>query len=207
MEEKILLKDLECLCTDAKKEDRWLNDEVLRVFGNLLNKEHSQIAFSFPPIISVSGRSLNWKKVSFRVFLCYFFYKKIFQADLSKTKKFLFPRHEMNHWFLVLVDLEAKHIFVLDSFFSSLPREDHIRYNIFKKPRKLVNLIYCLSSDISHFIEKELNYDISCFPVQQLKVRQQENIYDCGLYVLKFMECISRYSFLIIFESNYFKKG
>lgn len=81
------------------------------------------------------------------------------------------------HWFLFIVDLKNKRYVFLDSYFDE---DDPFQCFVRDKLIRVFKVLWLLYS--------ESNMDLSSFKILYPAVPKQENMHDCGIFTLKYME-------------------
>lgn len=176
----------------------WLNDEVINLYLELL-KERG---------IRESKRSLKCH------FFNTFFYKKLacgkngydyksvkrwttlrkLGYELIECDKIFVPVHQNVHWCLAIINMKAKTLQYLDSLGGNDPRVPRMlaRYIVDEVKDKSNKEI-----DISLWTEEVVDYN----PLQQ-------NGYDCGVFMLKYIDFLSRGDSLSFGQEHmeYFRK-
>ncbi|ORY20376.1 cysteine proteinase [Rhizoclosmatium globosum] len=161
------------------KPRQWLNDEVLDEYGRLIMERSLKHG---------SDTGFHYSKI--HIHSCFFFttlskqgYKNV--ARWSKSFNtfdldlLLFPIHTTNHWSLGVVDFKKKSIEYYDSFGRENPA-------FFKLTREYLR---------SEWLSKKCK---GAFPDRIWKAQcrrdipRQSNSWDCGLFVCRYMECLSR---------------
>ncbi|XP_077252849.1 uncharacterized protein LOC143892252 isoform X2 [Tasmannia lanceolata] len=95
----------------------------------------------------------------------------------SELRRILLPVCESQHWILLMLDVEEKSFKIYNSV--NLCFKDRLKLTI----ERLT----------SYFGERNMSID-NWKVVNMRKLPRQDNSVDCGVYVMKFMECLSRYS-------------
>ncbi|KAM0850588.1 hypothetical protein ACQ4PT_052979 [Festuca glaucescens] len=176
----------------------WLNDEVINLFLELL-KERG---------IREPKRSLKCH------FFNTFFYKKLacgkngydyksvkrwttcrkLGYELIECDKIFVPVHQNVHWCLAIINMKAKTLQYLDSLGGNDPRVPSMlaRYIVEEVKDKSNKEV-----DINSWTEEV----VDCIPLQQ-------NGYDCGMFMLKYMDFLSRGASLSFGQEHmeYFRK-
>ena len=161
---------------DTLQKSQWLNDEVIN--------------FYFKMIMARSKENDNWPNVhAFNTFFCKSFstYEKV-RHWTRKFDLFFFdlifvpihydhPRNE--HWALAVINLMKKPGVY---YYDSLGREN---------PKFLKDLLNYL--ELEHMDKKKKTFDTSDFKLENVKdIPNQSNGCDCGMFVLKYAEYLSR---------------
>lgn len=153
---------------------KWLNDEVINFYMNLL-VERSQKeglprvyafnTFFFPKLISSSYDGVKrWTRAV-----------DLFSFDIA-----LVPLHFGNtHWCLAAIDFRTRHIAFYNSLGPSLEDQSCLKV--------LLDYLDCESRQRrNHALDRD------SWSLKVLKVPQQENGNDCGVFVCQYAECVSR---------------
>ncbi|XP_058068525.1 ubiquitin-like-specific protease ESD4 [Magnolia sinica] len=97
--------------------------------------------------------------------------------DLKSKEKIMIPLNEMSHWYLLVIDLKRK----IFSIYSSLKGHQTSTYINTMVSRLKIHLLKNCEIECDGFT---VSIDQEC--------PQQPNSVDCGVYLMKFMECLSR---------------
>ncbi|XP_058100342.1 ubiquitin-like-specific protease 1A [Magnolia sinica] len=97
--------------------------------------------------------------------------------DLKSKEKIMIPLNEMSHWYLLVIDLKRK----IFSIYNSL------------KGHQTSTYINTMVSRLKIHLLKNCEIECDGFTVSiGQECPQQPNSVDCGVYLMKFMECLSR---------------
>ena len=167
---KIRIRDLKTL-----EPEKWLNEEIINFYLNMIvERSHNQqlptvYAFGTQFYIKLAegghGYVKRWTK----------------KVDLFEKRLILVPIHLEDHWVLVSIDTEQK----TENYHNSMGDE--------KKHGKL-----CLARIVDYIKEEHSNKKGVAIDTSIWKktisedIPQQDNAYDCGLFILKYAECVSR---------------
>ena len=165
---KITRTDIETLT-----ERRWLNDQVIN--------------FYFEMIVERSWKNDNLPKV---YAFSSFFYPKLIKCNYSKVERWtrkvdlfshdliFIPVHLCVHWCLAVVDFRKCGIY----YYNSKRLANY----------ECLNAIEQFLKD-EHLAKKNVPLDLSNFEKLNVKdIPKQTNSYDCGMFICKFAEYISR---------------
>ncbi|XP_071821469.1 uncharacterized protein [Apostichopus japonicus] len=100
---------------DSLNHGKWLNDQVIHAYLNLLMSEHPGKVYMFSSFLS-----LKWQSGAYNDWL----YKKV---DLTKFRWLFVPIFHSHHWFLLAADTISNTVYVLNSL--DKPKEDEIFYH------------------------------------------------------------------------------
>ncbi|KAE9385036.1 cysteine proteinase [Gymnopus androsaceus JB14] len=160
------------------KEGEWINDELINFYMEMLNarsKEHGSSlpnvhcfqSFLYPKLKNEGyrkGNLMGWSK----------------KFDLFAKNLVLIPiNHNNTHWTAVAINFDAQTIISYDSLHTSRPQ-------VFKIIRRYLNE--------DHKDKKnggEFNWD-GWQDITSTDIPRQMNCYDCGIFVCKSLESLSR---------------
>ncbi|NXL34111.1 SENP2 protease, partial [Glaucidium brasilianum] len=168
----------------------WLNDEVINFYMNLLverNKKegypavHVFSTFFYPKLISGGYKTVRrWTR----------------DVDLFKKDLILVPIHLSHHWTLVVIDIRKKTI----KYFDSLGH---------KKDEICESLFYYLQEESQQKRNVQLNFsEWTLHSMEAHEIPQQDNGSDCGVFMCKYADYISRDKPIIFTQDNmpYFRR-
>ena len=175
---KITRTDIETLT-----ERRWLNDQVIN--------------FYFEMIVERSWKNDNLPKV---YAFSSFFYPKLIKCNYSKVERWtrkvdlfshdliFIPVHLCVHWCLAVVDFRKCGIY----YYNSKRLANY----------ECLNAIEQFLKD-EHLAKKNVPLDLSNFEKLNVKdIPEQTNNYDCGMFICKFAEYISRNAVITFKEDD-----
>ena len=161
------------------------------------------IAFYLQAIVRRSAKNKHWPKCCALNSFVYrnlkeFGYKSIRRwtknLDIFTYHKIFIPVHLPEHWCLVIIDLQTQTISMYDSLGKD--RDDILK--LFPK---------YLESE--HLDKKKSPFDASAFQLVNVKdIPLQQNGWDCGMFLMKYAEYLSRNAKLTFTQKDmpYFRK-
>ena len=145
---------------DTLKGKNWLDDEVINNYLALLVKKNSKFGYANSFFYTALSQHNGFADVAQ--------YKIAKDIKNSKFDDLLIPIHLTNHWILIHVHLvgKEKKIKVYDSFNVEHP---------------------IVANKILEFLKY---LGLKAFKISFAKCPQQNNGYDCGVFILAFAECL-----------------
>ncbi|XP_062219445.1 uncharacterized protein LOC133919165 isoform X2 [Phragmites australis] len=98
---------------------------------------------------------------------------------LHKADMLIFPICHGDHWFLFVVDLKFNWFLFLDSLYS---KDDD--YQIFVRRKLIISFKHVWNK----FVQTPVPVHLDTFRIGYPTVPKQNNTFDCGVFVMKFME-------------------
>ncbi|XP_062190687.1 uncharacterized protein LOC133893628 isoform X2 [Phragmites australis] len=98
---------------------------------------------------------------------------------LHKADMLIFPICHGDHWFLFVVDLKFNWFLFLDSLYS---KDDD--YQVFVRRKLIISFKHVWNK----FVQTPVPVHLDNFRIGYPSVPKQNNIFDCGVFVMKFME-------------------
>lgn len=114
---------------------------------------------------------------------------KRLRKEMSGCDKLAFPCHQNNHWTLAVVDMHTKRFYHFDSYMQG--SEERGNY-FFREVQKYLNPVLGESFALTKEECKKVGGVWTCGGV---RVPQQQNAHDCGVFVLSMAEAIQRLEF------------
>ncbi|XP_058100050.1 putative ubiquitin-like-specific protease 1B isoform X2 [Magnolia sinica] len=97
--------------------------------------------------------------------------------DLGSRDKIFIPMNEVSHWYLLTIDLKKKIFLVYNSI----------------KGHHTSSYINTMVTSVKKYFSIHGIPDCDTFQlIMDNECPQQKNSYDCGLFVIKFMDCLSQ---------------
>jgi len=169
---------------------RWLGDEVINFFMELLDRGETQRAGSAAPNIKFVSTALatKWRAVVNTAHAAEV--HRYSRANGRRKHPWLNSRFifvPMNvadgtHWIAAIIDCSANVIYVCDSMVSS----DAVEYRHVHDVRELVKFIKCDAEYHDHPKRRRLCEDSWDIVVKDLGAGSQRNAFDCGMFVISF---------------------
>lgn len=188
---------------DTLRPGHWLNDTIIDVYLRLLkDRNNRQLAEGKQlPKITVFSMSFYWtiqESYNFREAKRW----NVFEPMLSKCDKILFPINvDQMHWTLIEVEIVKRGERIQHAtmrYFDSMGATNHVSVKrvwqfVQDKIREETNEIIPLSRPM------RLGREFPGYP--SWRHIQQDNAIDCGVFVCKFAECLTR-RWVPIFDFN-----
>lgn len=149
---------------DTIGQGKWLNDQVLHAYLDLLMEEHPDKVFVFPSFLP-----LKWEKKDYNSWL----YPEV---DFMAYQWLIFMIHHDSHWFLLVADTLNKTVFFLDSL------KDERREKYFYEH-------WCeyISARNKAITDKT---EVPTFKLVQMPSAKQLDSNSCGIFVLMNAEAL-----------------
>ena len=166
---QITRKDLETLCPKT-----WLNDNVIMFYLEMI-MERSKESDNLPDVYAFGtnffGNIMTKGYTSVKSWTQ--------KLDLFTFDMIIIPVHLDIHWCLAVVNLKEKTV----KFYDSLP--GHYKKKYLEVLRKYI--------EQEHMDKKKAPFDTKDFKLENVKdIPLQKNGYDCGVFILKYSEWLSR---------------
>ncbi|KAI5681490.1 hypothetical protein M9H77_02718 [Catharanthus roseus] len=105
--------------------------------------------------------------------------KNRYGGNIAECEKVFIPVNVGNtHWYCLLVEFTEKKLFILDSLQSRRRNKD------VKALAEAFNKAFCA------IFETKYEHNVSSYVLESPELPKQNNLYDCGVYVIKFMEAL-----------------
>ena len=160
----------------------WLNDEIVNFYLNMV-KARSNENENLPNVYAFNSYFYERLQTKGYDGMRKYFRREAKEFDLFNFDMIFVPIHYKfpvghEHWALALIDLKKRGAYYYDSL-----RRDNSKI--------LENLLNYLES--VHMDKKKAPFDTSDFTNENVKdIPTQENGYDCGIFMLKYAEYLSR---------------
>ena len=161
---------------ESLEDGEWVNDEVINEYASLIKKYSTDIfvfsTFFYGTLQNSLERAQRHTKG-----------ENVFKAGFI-----FFPIHEVNHWYLILVDNEKRQIESLDPYiYPNKKATQTARTQQRKKKENIKRYLMSLKG-----YPQETTYTIST----RSNIPKQRNTVDCGVFMMMFMKyTASRMSF------------
>jgi len=151
----------------------WLNEEIVNFYFLLLddrNKKNPQDypkchffnSFFYPLLQKGYARVAKWTK----------------KVDIFSMDKVIFPIHLGNHWCLAVVNFQDKRF----EYYDSLGNDNPLCLQLLRQYLK-----------DEHKSKKNKDFEVSDWTEYSPKsIPRQRNGYDCGIFMCRYAECVSR---------------
>ncbi|XP_060130586.1 sentrin-specific protease 2 isoform X3 [Zootoca vivipara] len=156
------------------RDQQWLNDVVINFYMNLLMERNKQLGFPvlyafntfFYPKLTSEGYNAvrRWTK----------------QVDLFQHDIILVPIHNRVHWALVVIDMRIETI----KYFDSMGQDGHVIC------KRLLHFLQEESKAKRNMVIEASSWTL--YSVEPHEIPQQLNGSDCGMFVCKYADFISR---------------
>jgi len=164
-------KDIQSLIIESKNKDRWLNDNIINFYLNLLlysNKDKTMLTL---PSQSFQKYLKNNESVNIK-----FIKENIFDYDLI-----IIPVCYKNHWSLSLIKTKDQRVRYFDSLGKDMQAKE--RNNLLQK--------FITKIIITDAYQKQIDLNMRNWIFRaESNVPQQINSYDCGLFTCSFARSI-----------------
>ncbi|KAL6328031.1 hypothetical protein AAG906_033298 [Vitis piasezkii] len=156
----------------------WVVDTIINLVAYQLNtreKEYKgqRMTRSYLPTIfaqQMLGTNANVNK-ALEIYTSRYF------STLENTSKIFIPLNDFGHWFLCVINLPQEEVYILDS----LPTK--------RRKKERVDMVTSIISALC--LTNLAKYNVQCFPISRPNwVPTQDNGWDCGLYVIRFMQML-----------------
>ncbi|WKA01933.1 hypothetical protein VitviT2T_020182 [Vitis vinifera] len=156
----------------------WVVDTIINLVAYQLNtreKEYKgqRMTRSYLPTIfaqQMLGTNANVNK-ALEIYTSRYF------STLENTSKIFIPLNDFGHWFLCVINLPQEEVYILDS----LPTK--------RRKKERVDMVTSIISALC--LTNLAKYNVQRFPISRPNwVPTQDNGWDCGLYVIRFMQML-----------------
>eukprot|EP00004_Rigifila_ramosa_P001373 TRINITY_DN11304_c0_g1_i2.p1 TRINITY_DN11304_c0_g1~~TRINITY_DN11304_c0_g1_i2.p1 ORF type:complete len:536 (-),score=127.95 TRINITY_DN11304_c0_g1_i2:52-1473(-) len=184
--DQVTREQAECL-----KPGKWLNSDVINYYIALVLARKTSVAFHvfstfFFTKLTKEGRGFDYSSVQ----------KWTRRIDLFACSKVLVPLHlNGNHWALGVIDLSGKRFEVLDSLCST-------REAAQKHASTLKALRQYIEAEWQDKKKQTTPLTTGWDAAVRLDAPQQQNGHDCGVFMCKAIECITRGAALAFGQEN-----
>ena len=163
---------------DRLTNKRWLNDEIIQAYLQLLNKlNKSYLCYDTTFYASFAEKGFEGVKKHYR------------KENVMSKEKILIPVCEGSHWFLIVIDLNSFQLYCLDPYIPGPDKEKSLQLLYAQTLERLQhfrdNYVYPLYRSKGKSVPNiALNV---CLPP---KIPTQEDNYNCGVFLLAFAKSI-----------------